>query len=139
MLWLVVGGFAAVLAIFAVQGYIRAGKVKTIAECTPAEQPSARRGWVSPKASGGGLGLGLLAVVGGVFLHSHFQPLAQVCQSGLGVLGQAVSSNAQTDCSLDHGLAEFGTFMSIGGGVIVILTVLLVLVLVFDGYRQGRK
>lgn len=111
---------------------------RALSSATATHQPTTSRGHrgVSPTASGGGLGSGLLAVGGGLFLHSHYGPIKQVCQSGIGALGQTLEPHSQSYCTLASFLTELGTIMTISGSVIVVMTVVLVLVLLFDAHKQ---
>ncbi len=70
-------------------------------------------------ASGGGIGIGLLALIAGLVLQGHYGPIKRVCDSGLGALGQALEPSAQQKCSLDSLLAEVGTIATVLGVVIL--------------------
>lgn len=70
-------------------------------------------------ARGGGAGVGLLALIGGILLHGHYEPIKTICDSGLGALGQALEPSAHSHCSLDSALAEVGTVATVIGGVIL--------------------
>ncbi len=59
---------------------------------------------------------GLAALIVGIVLRSHYEPLAHVCSSGVGVVSQAFVPAAQHQCSTDSGLAGFGLGLAIFGG-----------------------
>jgi hypothetical protein len=61
----------------------------------------------------------LVALIVGLVLHGHYQPIAQVCNSGVGALGQAISSSAQESCSTDSSLAGAGHWATIIGGFVL--------------------
>jgi hypothetical protein len=65
----------------------------------------------------------LIALVVGLILHSHYGPIAQVCNSGVGELGQALSSSAKQRCSTDSTLADAGLWMAIIGGFVLAIAV----------------
>lgn len=45
------------------------------------------------------LGLGILMIVGGFILKSHYQPVVELCNTGLGGFAQAISTQANENCS----------------------------------------
>lgn len=143
MVWLGIGVVAVVLVGFIADGYRRpTNRPREVSSSPKAGRPasiSIGRARVSRTASGGGLGVGLLALGGGLYLHSHYGPIAQVCQSGIGALGQALEPHTQTDCSLDSLLAEGGTILTIAGAAVVVLTVVLILAVVFDAHQQSGR
>ncbi len=75
-------------------------------------------------------------LVGGLLLHAHYQPIKQVCDSGIGVLGQAVEPSAQQHCSLDSALAEFGTVLTILGAIALAATLLGVIALLIEASQS---
>lgn len=81
-------------------------------ESAPTHSPAGRTGWLTALISAA-------ALVGGLLLHNHYEPLKQLCNSGVGALGQAVSTSAQTDCSLDSFLADMGLWVAIISGLIL--------------------
>lgn len=117
MVWLAVAVVAVVLVGFVIDGYRR----PVTRERAPRFRPKLStagsipigRARVSRGASGSGFGFGLLALGGGLYLHGHYGPLARLCQSGTGALGQALEPHAQSGCSLDSSLAELGTLLTI--------------------------
>ncbi|HSZ12644.1 MAG TPA: hypothetical protein VK790_01245 [Solirubrobacteraceae bacterium] len=90
-------------------------------------------------ASGGGLGLGLLLLIGGLVLHGHYEPVKQACDSGLGALGQALEPGAQSHCSLDSALAEAGTVATVIGGIILAGVLLTVIGLLLEARVEAGK
>jgi hypothetical protein len=90
-------------------------------------------------ASGGGTGIGLLALIGGLVLHGHYEPIKQVCDSSLGALGQALEPSAHSHCSLDSTLAELGTVATILGGVILAGVLLTVIGLLLEARVEAEK
>jgi hypothetical protein len=92
-------------------------------------------------ASGGGVGIGLLVLIVGLVLHGHYEPIKRVCESGLGVLSQAVEPRSQQHCWLDSVLAEVGTAATIIGAIILAgaLLMLLGLLGLWLEARRGLK
>jgi hypothetical protein len=90
-------------------------------------------------ASGGGIGVGLLALIGGLVLHGHYEPIKQVCDSGLGGLGQALEPSAHSHCSLDSALAEIGMVATVIGGVILAGVLLMVIGLLLEARVEAVK
>ncbi|HST54337.1 MAG TPA: hypothetical protein VLJ42_00380 [Solirubrobacteraceae bacterium] len=58
---------------------------------------------------------GVAALVAGLVMRSHYEPIKRLCDSGLGALGQAFNPSAQQHCSLDSSLAVIGTCLAIVG------------------------
>lgn len=58
---------------------------------------------------------GLAALITGIVLRSHYEPLKRVCSSGLGVVGQAFDGAAQQQCSRNSDLAGLGLALIIIG------------------------
>jgi hypothetical protein len=90
-------------------------------------------------ASGGGLGSGLLALIVGLVLHGHYEPIKRVCDSGIGALGQALEPSAQQHCSLDSTLAEAGTVSTVIGAVILVATLVTVIALLLEARLEAGK
>jgi hypothetical protein len=90
-------------------------------------------------ASGGGAGVGLLTLIAGLVLHGHYEPIKQVCDSGLGVLGQAVEPSAHSHCSLDSALAEVGTVATVIGAVILAGVLLMAIGLLLEARVEAEK
>jgi len=90
-------------------------------------------------ASGGGVGIGLLALIGGLVLHGHYEPIKQVCNSGLGALGQAIEPSARSHCSLDSALAEVGTVATVIGAIILAGVLLTVIGLLLEARSEAEK
>jgi hypothetical protein len=90
-------------------------------------------------ARGGGAGVGLLALIGGLVLHGHYEPIKRACSSGLGVIGQALEPSAQAHCSLDSALAEVGTVAMVIGGVILAGVLLTVVGLLLEARAEAWK
>ncbi len=90
-------------------------------------------------ASGGGIGIGLLLLIGGIALHSHYQPIKEVCNSGLGALGQAIEPSARSHCSLDSALAEVGTVATVIGAIILAGVLLTVIGLLLEARVEAGK
>jgi hypothetical protein len=88
--------------------------------------------------SGGGLGSGLLVLVVGLVLHGHFSPIKHGCESGLGVLSQAVEPKSQQHCWLDSVLADVGTVATIIGAIIL-AGALLMLIGLFGLWLEARQ
>lgn len=70
------------------------------------------------------LGLGILMVIGGFWLKSHYEPIAQVCNTGLGSLAQAFSSTANQDCSTAQNAVKaapwlIGIGFTLAGGAVL--------------------
>lgn len=63
------------------------------------------------------------ALVVGLWMHSHFGSVRQICESGVGALGQTFSTTAQKDCTLDSFLTEAGLWVAIASGFILIAAV----------------
>lgn len=77
----------------------------------------------------------LVALIAGIVLRSHYEPLTAICQSGIGALGQAVDTQAQTSCSLDSGLSDAGLFLIVVGALILAGAVMSLL---YAGQRRQR-
>jgi hypothetical protein len=90
-------------------------------------------------ASGSGAGIGLVALIAGLVLHAHYGPIKQVCDSGIGTLGQALDPSAQHKCSLDSLLAEVGTIATVVGAVILAGVLLTVVGLVLEARQATVK
>jgi hypothetical protein len=58
----------------------------------------------------------LAALITGIVLRSHYEPIKHACSSGLGTLGQAFAATAQQQCSRDSDLAGVGLAL-IGVGI----------------------
>jgi hypothetical protein len=104
---------------------------------TSPNKPRSRRR--ATAVSGGGVGIGLLALIGGLVLHGHYEPVKQVCDSGLGALGQALEPSAQSHCSLDSALAELGTVATVIGVVILAGVLLMVVGLLLEARMEAGK
>jgi len=65
----------------------------------------------------------LIALIVGLILHGHYGAIAQVCNSGVGQLGQTLSSSAQQHCSTDSTLAEAGHYSTIIGGFVLAIAI----------------
>lgn len=100
-------------------------------------KPGSRR--QATAASGGGTGVGLLALIGGLVLHGHYEPIKRACSSGLGVIGQALEPSAHSHCSLDSALAEVGTVAIVIGGVILAGVLLTVIGLLLEARVEAEK
>ncbi len=68
------------------------------------------------------LGLGILMVVAGFWLKSHYQPVVQLCNTGFGGLAQAFSTRASENCSTAQSavraapwLIGIGAALALGG------------------------
>jgi hypothetical protein len=90
-------------------------------------------------ASSSGAGIGLVALIAGLVLHAHFEPIKHVCDSGIGALGQALDPSAQHKCSLDSLLAEVGTIATVLGVVILAGVLLTVLGLLLEARQEAAK
>lgn len=101
----------------------------------PARRP--RRG--GSAASGGGLFVGLVALLGGLKLHSHYEPIKQLCASGYGAVAQAVEPNTQGHCGLDSALAEGGLVAAILGGIILVGTMLMLVGLFYEARLPAKS
>lgn len=102
-----------------------------------ARLPAKRR--QATAASGGGLGIGLVALIAGLVLHGHYGPIKHVCDSGIGALGQALDPSAQQKCSLDSLLAEVGTIATVLGAVILAGVLLAVVGLLLEARQEAAK
>jgi hypothetical protein len=128
---------------FAVAGYI-SWRWRYTPKPVSAKKPKTRTttqlrsSRVSPTASGGGLGSGLLALAGGLYLHNHYGPIAQVCHTGLGAIAQSFEPHS-TECTKASLLSEVGTILTIGGAVVVVMTLLVILSLLFDAHNQTGR
>jgi hypothetical protein len=78
----------------------------------------------------------LAALIVGLVLHGHYEPIKQVCDSGVGALGQALSSSAQQHCSLDSTLAEAGHWATLIGGFVLAIVVVTTVLAVLDKAKQ---
>jgi len=82
---------------------------------TSAHQVNASSGSTSSsrrsKAGAGGLLLGALALILGLWLKSHFDLTNALCNTGLGAFGQAVSSTAAHDCTVAGAAVAFGELL----------------------------
>jgi hypothetical protein len=105
----------------------------------PAQKPPPAKRKQASVATGGGLGVGLLLLIGGLVLHGHYEPIKQVCNSGLGALGQAIEPSARSHCSLDSALAEVGTVATVIGGVILTGVLLTVIGLLLEARSEAEK
>ena len=74
----------------------------------------------------------LAALIGGLVLHSHYEPIKQVCDSGVGALGQTLSTSAQSHCSLDSSLAEYGIWIAVIGGFLLAVAVVVTILGLLD-------
>ena len=72
--------------------------------------------------------VGAAAMVGAYVLRSHYEPTKQLCESGVGAVGQAFSSSVQQHCTIAEGLADLGTVVLVIGAVMIGLFVLVLLV-----------
>jgi hypothetical protein len=78
----------------------------------------------------------LVALIVGLILHGHYEPIKQVCDSGVGALGQSLSSSAQQHCSMDSTLAEAGHYATIIGGFVLAIVVVTIVLGVLDQAKQ---
>lgn len=90
-------------------------------------------------ASGGGAGIGLLALIVGLVLHGHYAPIKHVCESGVGVLGQALEPSAQQKCSLDSALAEIGTVATVLGALILAGVLITAIGLLIEAHAENSQ
>jgi uncharacterized membrane protein len=72
----------------------------------------------------GSCGIGLLALVAGLLLRHHYEPIRQACNSSVGLFSQEVSGHALAHCGLDGTLADIGTALIVCGIVILAITLL---------------
>jgi hypothetical protein len=61
--------------------------------------------------------LGLVVLIVGVVLHSHFGARAALCSSEIGTLGQATSTGTALGCGGDGLLAGLGVGLIVFGGL----------------------
>lgn len=151
MIWLIVGAVVVIFVVSVAYGYWKPeSEAETAASPPPAPQagpaptsvvrparPGKRRA-LSSTAGGGGLGTGLLALGGGLFLHSHYGPTATICQSGVGALGQTLEPHVQSGCSTATMAAELGTILTIGGAVIVFITIVVIILMLFEASKEAE-
>jgi hypothetical protein len=62
---------------------------------------------------------GVLLVVGGIWVHIHYTPVAALCRSGIGAFAQAVSPTAQQNCGTVETLVTLSPW-AIGVGAVII-------------------
>lgn len=70
------------------------------------------------------LGLGILMVIGGFWLKSHYEPVAQLCNTGFGGLAQAFSTTASRNCSTAQNAVKaapwlIGAGFALAGGAVL--------------------
>jgi len=64
---------------------------------------------------------GLAVAAGGFALRAHFQVDAQLCNSGLGAVGQAFSGSVATNCTLVTTATDVASFMLLVAAILVLL------------------
>jgi hypothetical protein len=106
------------------------------AKRVPASRSAATRS-KHPKGGVGGLLLGPLCLLLGLWLESHFGPTNAICSTGLGAFGQAVSSTAAHDCTLASAATTFGELFVWVGGLITVVGVLGVIIVVAEALQDG--
>lgn len=72
----------------------------------------------------GSCGIGLLALIAGLLLRHHYEPIRQACNLSVGLFSQEVSGHALAHCGLDGTLADIGTALIVCGIVILAITLL---------------
>jgi len=88
-------------------------------------------------------GAGVVMIVAGFWMRSHFEPYVQVCQSGLGGLVQDFSQTASSNCSsAQHAVEAAPWLIGIGfvlaiGGVLAMVGVLAGLGVALSGTKRG--
>ena len=115
------------------------GRASTMPAPSPQRLSSPTKRRQATAARGGGAGVGLLALIGGILLHDHYEPIKAICDSGLGALGQALEPSAHSHCSLDSALAEVGTVATVIGGVILAGVLLTAIGLLLEARAEAGK
>lgn len=67
----------------------------------------------------------LVLLIVGLIVHGHFSPYADLCNTGLGALGQSESSSVRVNCGLNTFLTLISQIFEIVGGIGLVLSVLL--------------
>jgi hypothetical protein len=92
------------------------------------------------RGSTGGVVFGPLILILGLWLKSHFGPTAAICNTGLGAIGQAVSSTAAHDCTLAGAAVTFGEMFVWFGGLMTALCVIAVIITLIEAMQSaGRR
>jgi hypothetical protein len=87
------------------------------------------------KKSTGGLTIGPVALIAGLWMKSHFGPVNTLCNTGLGAFGQAVSSTAAHECALYGAAFSFGEVLVWMGAISTVMGILAVIAVL--GQRRG--
>ena len=84
------------------------------------------------------LGLGILMIVGGFWLKSHYEPVVQICNTGLGGFAQAISTRANENCSTAQNIVTAAPWL-IGVGIAIAIGAVLVLLGFFAAFGLGKS
>lgn len=88
------------------------------------------------------LGLGIVMVVAGFWLRSHYEPVVRVCNTGLGGFARALSTGADRNCSTAQDAVSAAPWL-IGVGAALAIGAVLALAGVLAALglssRRGKK